>query len=1098
MKIEKISFSNLNSLYGSWEIDLNHPEYQASGIFAIVGDTGAGKSSILDAVCLALYGRTPRLENINQSGNEIMSRQSGHCRAELSFLVKGKRYRAAWSQRRARQRADGRLQPGKHILVEVGPDTETDRIIEDKVSKVPAAVEKLCGMDFERFTRTMLLAQGDFAAFLQAKHNERAEILEKITGTKLYRKISVEAFNRYREKNVELQRLEAQIGAVTLLGPEELEQLQRKQADLEKKLPALEIEIKTVEAACQWYQIGKKLEQEKENLTAEAQELQQILQEFEPRRQRLNAALRANELAVEHAELQAQRRQKEREETQLRENQEALPALQNEAQEAENERLQCEKQLETLKNQLEKLRPRLRDAREKDIQIRDRQSQVAAAEERTTEIRLGLESETMRQKTLLQNKSKLENKLEDTAQALQDCEADQTLLNGGLERLLALLEVLQEAEQRLKLAKEKLLQKKTEHQKAEKKKGVAAQAHLEAGTRLEALNNELSQAEEAINALLAGIPLREHKDQLEALREKDGLRRLQLSLDKQREELKDGQPCPLCGALEHPYAEGNVPSMDEIETELKAKIKLIEEIERKQESREKTREKRDAALASQRESQNQQHRAELGLGEAKQALESAERDSQRIQEEHNKAEENIARVLLPLGLADMLAQEFDALPRLLHERRDKRAQLLEEQVSMASQLTALNGQINTIEQLCLVKSQSLQSAEKEQQALQQGLEELKQQRKDIFGDQDPEREERRRAQEIDKAGEMLQRWQQQSTALANEQRQCEQNIARLQQALEELCAQLGQAGSAFDAALQNMGFADEAQYAQSLLTAEERTALSQEKETLNARDITLRSRMQANLEALAGHREGLQPEQDEAGLNQRLAELKETRSQLNQSLGGIKQGLQQDQIARQGRLVQLELQEKQNLELQDWRALNDLIGSADGQKYVAFAQGLTFDVLINHANRKLQELNKRYFLKRGQERLELDVIDTYLGDELRSTNQGGELRTSKNLSGGESFIVSLALALGLAEMVSENVQVDSLFLDEGFGSLDEETLDTALTTLATLRQESKLIGLISHVPSVKERIGCQIQVIKRAGGRSVLKGPGCRKLKEAE
>ncbi|MDD3694880.1 MAG: AAA family ATPase, partial [Lentisphaeria bacterium] len=737
MKIEKISFSNLNSLYGSWEIDLNHPEYQASGIFAIVGDTGAGKSSILDAVCLALYGRTPRLENINQSGNEIMSRQSGHCRAELSFLVKGKRYRAAWSQRRARQRADGRLQPGKHILVEVGPDTETDRIIEDKVSKVPAAVEKLCGMDFERFTRTMLLAQGDFAAFLQAKHNERAEILEKITGTKLYRKISVEAFNRYREKNVELQRLEAQIGAVTLLGPEELEQLQRKQADLEKKLPALEIEIKTVEAACQWYQIGKKLEQEKENLTAEAQELQQVLQEFEPRRQRLNAALRANELAVEHAELQAQQRQKQSEEAQLQKNQAALPTLQKNAQEAEAKRQQSERQLETLKNQLEELRPRLRDAREKDIQIRDRQSQVAAAEIKTTEIRLGLESETMRQKTLLQNKSKLENKLEDTAQALQACLADQDLLNGGLERLLELLAGLQEAEQRLKWARGEFLQKKAEHQKAEKNNGTAAKAYLEAGKRLEALNDELSQAEDSITALLAGVPLSAHKDQLEELREKDGLRRLLLSLDKQREELKDGQACPLCGALEHPYAKGNVPSMDKIEIELKAKVKLIEEIERKQESREKTREKRDAGLASQRESQNQQHQAELLLSEARQALQNAERDSQRILEEHNRAEDNIARALLPLGLADSLTQEFDALPRLLHERRDKRAQLLANQVSVASQLNALNGQISTSEQLCQVKSQSLQSAENEQQALQQELQELKQQRKEILGDQDP-------------------------------------------------------------------------------------------------------------------------------------------------------------------------------------------------------------------------------------------------------------------------------------------------------------------------------------------------------------------------
>ena len=166
--------------------------------------------------------------------------------------------------------------------------------------------------------------------------------------------------------------------------------------------------------------------------------------------------------------------------------------------------------------------------------------------------------------------------------------------------------------------------------------------------------------------------------------------------------------------------------------------------------------------------------------------------------------------------------------------------------------------------------------------------------------------------------------------------------------------------------------------------------------------------------------------------------------------------------------------------------LHELIGSADGKKYRNFAQGLTFEMMIGHANRQLQKMTDRYLLIRDDAQpLELNVVDNY---------QAGETRSTKNLSGGESFIVSLALALGLSHMAGKNVRVDSLFLDEGFGTLDEEALDTALETLAGLQQDGKLIGVISHVPALKERISAQIQVNPQSGGRSVISGPGCSRI----
>src|SRR5690606_5072637 len=175
--------------------------------------------------------------------------------------------------------------------------------------------------------------------------------------------------------------------------------------------------------------------------------------------------------------------------------------------------------------------------------------------------------------------------------------------------------------------------------------------------------------------------------------------------------------------------------------------------------------------------------------------------------------------------------------------------------------------------------------------------------------------------------------------------------------------------------------------------------------------------------------------------------------------------------------------EAQARECRRWENLHELIGSADGKKYRNFAQGLTFDVMIGHANRQLQAMNDRYLLVRDREQpLELNVIDAW---------QAGERRSTRNLSGGESFLISLALALGLSAMASRNVRVDSLFLDEGFGTLDEDALDVALDTLGSLQQQGKLIGVISHISALKERISTQINVIPGPGGRNRISGPGC-------
>lgn len=196
MRILRVRFKNLNSLVGEWQIDLTHPAFVSDGIFAITGPTGAGKTTILDAICLALYGRTPRLNKVTKSGNEIMSRQTGECFAEVIFETQSGRYRCHWSQRRARKKPDGELQAPRHEIA----NADSGKISESKFKGVADHIVAVTGMDFDRFTRSILLAQGGFSAFLQAAPDERAPILEQITGTEIYSQISIRIHERQREE----------------------------------------------------------------------------------------------------------------------------------------------------------------------------------------------------------------------------------------------------------------------------------------------------------------------------------------------------------------------------------------------------------------------------------------------------------------------------------------------------------------------------------------------------------------------------------------------------------------------------------------------------------------------------------------------------------------------------------------------------------------------------------------------------------------------------------------------------------------------------------------------------------------------------------
>ena len=305
MKILELRFKNLNSLYGKWIIDFTMPEYVFDGIFVITGPTGAGKSTILDAICLALYGRTPRLKSINKTDNEIMSRQTGECFAEVTFETKAGEFLCHWSQQKAHRKVNGNLTDSRHEI----SDVKTGKILESKKRDVAARIERETGMDFDRFTRSMLLAQGGFAAFLAAAADQRAPILEQITGTRIYSEISKGVHARRSDEKNKLELLEAQIAGIPILSDEEeafnIRELMGKQK-IEKEQSQKNDELRK---SILWLMGIDSLKAELSEIDKESNALSKELKAFEPERAKLHKAEKAAELDSEYATLLEKRQQ---------------------------------------------------------------------------------------------------------------------------------------------------------------------------------------------------------------------------------------------------------------------------------------------------------------------------------------------------------------------------------------------------------------------------------------------------------------------------------------------------------------------------------------------------------------------------------------------------------------------------------------------------------------------------------------------------------------------------------------------------------------------------------------------------------------------
>ena len=1082
MRLITVRFKNLNSLTQEWRIDFTAPEYVLEGIFAITGPTGAGKSTLLDAACLALYGRTPRLKTISKTTNEIMSRQTGECFAEVVFETKDGRYCCHWSQRRARNKPDGRLQDARHEI----SDAITQKVIESKKSRVNQQVEKITGMDFSRFTRSMMLAQGDFATFLSATQDQRAPILEQITGTRIYSDISIKVHEIFRDRQEVLQLLEAGIGGIRLLSDEDRISIRTELATEAAREKDCRQQSDELLEKIQWQTDMAQLNGELENIRDRIRILSQDHQAFEPDRIRLDAAQKAATLDSEFAKLDQLHNHQHKDSTALADIQKALPEIEADLGKKQVAEKAAAMQLEKANHRLKQELDLLKQVRELDVKIteartyRDRLKKEIQKNDRTL----------IREKEALQNAAALEKKAVSKLKALKEY----VTANAGDEALVSQLSGIKarvagvDAMNRDILEKQALAVRKKKDCAVKEKEGKKAAENCQKVHReLAAIQQEKKEVGTSLEKLLDGRLLREYRaDHDHHLREMAYLHTI-ASMEEHRRRLEHGKACPLCGATNHPFSTDRVPDPAPVEDKIASIALLIKEAETLETRLDRIREKENAAGAAKAD-------AEKKCSLIAQSIKGEKDECTRIQQELERLEKecgtetnaivDTCRRYLPTppGRTDL-----NRILEMLEKRLAAFTQKQKEITGIEGQITGFQSDVSRLKAVIqtLEKDMNLKSAHLAD--ITRDGEQMVKDRTRIYGAKDPGREETRLEDAVARALSDRDHSQKNLDQARKKQDDCRHRVETLKTAISGRQKDLDLLESDFIQKRTSLGFETGDAFLSACLPKEKMDSLVKRAKDLDDRMLALETGKKDREEKQARLRQENKTGRSPDALKQAHENLKDTLKTLREKTGALKQQLTDDDQAKERLKDGLAQIEKQKKECNRWQALHALIGSADGKKYRNFAQGVTFDLMVTLANRQLVKMTDRYLLVRDDDHpLELNILDNY---------QAGEIRSTKNLSGGESFVVSLCLALGLSNMASRNVRVDSLFLDEGFGTLDEASLETALEVLAGLHREGKLIGIISHVPAIKERIPTQISVTPVSNGTSTVTGPGCSAAK---
>jgi exonuclease SbcC len=1215
MKITKITVQNINSLRGTFMIDFKSNPLANTGIFAITGDTGAGKTTLLDAMTLAMYGKVHR----NDKKEEVMSFGTAECLAEVEFEVKQQLFRAKWAMQRAKQKNGGYQLKVFREISKFNPDDDKFEVLNQGLREANENIVEITGLDFDRFCRSVLLAQGNFAAFLHADERERSDLLERMTGTEIYSQLSKAAYEKAKEELTEVKALENQIAGTNVSNPETLKEMENELSQLKASINPIKTKLNHQGLLHEWRknldQHAKTLKELKNKQEAQKQQEAQENENF----QKLKIHHRANRHSISLNDLKtleaysatheskkqklsfdlAEHKRKAAQNNIILTQQTQLVEKLDEEFKARSpiydQCLQLDTNLQTRYGQLHARQTELdKDNSDfgnkiKNINILEKR-QIAETEKiqaleiwtknnahaRTLEVNLeNLQNNHTLYLTNKNNIKSLEKSISDKAiqqqsalNKLTDEEARMASLNREIERISLEISSLTGEEGAVDISS--LLLRESERLKALRNRQEKLKQFVAVSAKIKDLNQHINANRTSLDALRAKqnslqsniksceAELQDSKA-MEVFKAKIYFEQLQrANYEKDRSNLPEGEQCPLCFSTHHPFREMNLKFfVDTAKREMEeSKIKVQQIQENLQKLHQTDNELRQAiaqiggtdperiggelaaqyntlsgleqeivVLQSSDEPDSKVSTTEeaytliahlkeaarlgelqltkiAGLNSEKNMLMETQRGIREILEglkHHQNSLQNqlTAEQTKLLGEKNGLQQHETAIKNLLtsygfefqpinfQDVYNKLKSLYAEWKkankdleNLRQEILKTNTEIDKLKGAVANLKTGIEQKEKALKILRQEITNLETERKKLPVGQNPKLEREAEEAKLKHAQSTRQEAENQQTKLETT---CKNLEIQLQQTSLELKTALERADALrteLQRAASQEGFAHLDALKQAILDEETVRRIEQRQKALSESGNQIEGAMQANLEKLKDLEEKALSDKSAEVLKEEYEQIKHALDMKNQDIGALENKLSVERNrALQAKDLLNKLDERRAAH-QRWEALNKLIGSADGKAFRVFAQGLTLQQLTQMANRHLEQLSGRYQLRRrNTENLELEILDTFQAEHCRSV---------RTLSGGESFLVSLALALALSDMAGRNTLIRSLFIDEGFGTLDENSLDVALNTLENLQGSGKTIGIISHVKELKERIGVQIFVRKGGNGFSTV------------
>ncbi len=1145
MKILNIYFKNINSLEGESRIDFDRGPLADAGVFAITGPNGSGKSTILDAITLALYGETYRFD---KPAEHVMTKLTLESFAQIEFVLGQDRYRSRWQVKRADDSPLGAVSPAEMTLTRLNGE---EALLEQSPAQVRKRIGDLTGMDFHKFTKSMVLAQGDFAAFLNALDSERMDILEKITGGDIYQEYREQTERKYEQAKAELAQIEQDIVATPLLDEATVEAAGHDLQDFTEQVEELKLELAELDRQLTWVEGLSELERQltalddkRQALTEEQRENQQTLARIE----QLQPALAFKEEAEAL----------ERQENQVSQSRQALDNFRDE--------------VAMLQQQLAG-RPSAEQPEETERSFSDQKQIVDQLKLEIAELKQEFPREDALLKSVRQQLEEKTSALAFVESWLKEHESDKALLEnfpetGKLKSLrseLAELKIKQKSHAKwtknttsaLKKNKAeikntgkdiKLLQQKV----AKDKQTIKDRTHGKTFEELEELkaeqvvrlNDVLELYELAqVNAKIgkkgffsifsrsrAEVELEEQElvDKLNAaqleIAKEENIRKtlekavaheaLMRKMEIDRDKLEDGKPCPLCGALKHPYVtrppaisdskkaladqRGKVQGLRTREDSLKLQIKEAQKQEQQRTEKDNRLQRVRSQwsilsnrlnLASSRLDIDNLSLMKKLLKQEKQELVDINKLIKKCTRLHvgiERAEAEIERSEASLErlkeVNEQLNAQWDNRPRELVEMEksydkckvDERelAALIEQQLKALGESMPGKGQEDALFDRLNLRRQEYQTRLIRQKALREEIESL--QEKVTICQEDFDELNRKLQQQAGKlqseevVGLHL--------ALVEKQKLIVGKEALLAGQLEEL----ERIEQALQAKLSGSAFASVDELKDALRLIERQHEIDQRLQTLTSQLETLSGEI-ARLE------NRLQEERALALTDNSGEELRQRSTQQQEKLAIAEMEVRtlQDKLTKQQQMREKfdRLQERLRsgkASLEACETDMQLMADENALPFRRKVQEEMIARLLSQANLILEKISGRYYVRQ-------EPSENGFALSVEDTKQNNSRRLPKTLSGGESFVVSLALALALAESASNGHALDSLFLDEGFGNLDAESLYLVMTTLEGLKTHGKSVGIISHVEGVKKRVKTQIEMFKKPNGFSGLK-----------